>query len=182
MRKAIYIGLGVLTLNSCKEDGRLENANISTPRFTLTTGLFDFKQKMTELDTLIISFDHSVCTYQGYETLEITKQSDSLRIVSHFYEMTFEENPRWEKVYEVQITNKDTSWGLEDFLKRNDSLTNFEKGQSATLIVTDKKDTIRYYTRGLLELNRFIEDYYQTMRKLQSKKSIEIYGVEVAEE
>ena len=37
--------------------------------------LSNFREKLTESDTLLISFDHSVCTYQGYERIEITKDN-----------------------------------------------------------------------------------------------------------
>jgi hypothetical protein len=38
--------------------------------------LTDFKKKMTDLDTIKIWFDHSICTYQGAERIEITKKSN----------------------------------------------------------------------------------------------------------
>jgi hypothetical protein len=153
-----------------------------TSEFDLIADLTNFRQKMTELDTLTISFDHSVCTYQGYERIEITKKSDSINIVCNFKELTFDENPKWKKIYDRKISEKDTIWDIEHFLKRNEKRKNSDQNKSGILVLANKKDTIRYSTNGLIDLNIFLADYYETMRKIYPENKNGIYGVEIVEE
>ena len=181
LKKVIYILIGLLIFPSCQEKQK-EKIEKPIPEFDLIADLPNFKQKMTELDTLIILFDHSVCTYQGYERMEITKKSDSINIVSNFKDLTFDENPKWKKIYDRNISEQDTVWNFEKFLKRNEYRKNSDQNKRGILILTDKKDTIRYSTDGLVELNRFLADYYETMRKIYPENENGIYGVEIVEE
>ncbi len=166
---------------SCQEKQKAEKEK-PVSEFDLIADLTNFRQKMTELDTLTISFDHSVCTYQGYERIEITKQYDSISIVSNFKEMTFKENSKWERVYDKKIPENDTIWKFEQFLKRNEKWKNTDQNRRRILTLTDKKDTIRYSTDGLVDLNRFLSDYYETMRKIYPENKNGIYGVDIVEE
>ncbi len=166
---------------SCEDKQKAEKEK-PTSEFDLIADLTNFRLKMTELDTLTISFDHSVCTYQGYERIEITKQSDSINIVSNFKELTFEENPKWETIYDKKISKNDTIWKFEQFLKRNENRKNTDQTKRGILMLTDKKDTIRYSTDGLVDLNRFLADYYETMKKIYPENKNGIYGVEIVEE
>lgn len=181
MRKTIYILIGLLIFISCKEKQTAEDEK-HVSEFDLIADLTNFKQKMTELDTLTISFDHSVCTYQGYERIVITKKSDSISIVSNFKELTFKENPKWEKMYTRKVSEKDTVWEFEQFLKRNENRKNSDQNKRGILVLTNKKDTVRYSTNGLGDLNYFLADYYKTMRKIYPENKNGIYGVEIVEE
>ncbi len=166
---------------SCQEKQKTETEK-PTFKFDLITDLTNFRQKMTELDTLTISFDHSVCTYQGYERIEITKQSDSINIVSNFKELTFEENSKWKKIYDRKISENDTIWKFEQFLKRNEKRKNTDQNKRGILMLTNKKDTISYSIDGLVDLNIFLADYYETMRKIYPENKNGIYGIEIVEE
>tara|TARA_B100000949_G_C13933362_1_gene305795 strand:- start:27 stop:530 length:504 start_codon:yes stop_codon:yes gene_type:complete len=166
---------------SCQEKQKTEKEK-PTSEFDLIKDLTNFQQKMTELDTLTISFDHSVCTYQGYERIEITKQSDSISIISDFKELTFQKNPKWERIYDKKISENDTIWKFEQFLKRNEKRKDTDQNKRGILMLTDNKDTIRYSTDGLVDLNRFLADYYETMRKIYPENKNGIYGVDVVEE
>ena len=181
LRKAIYILIGLLIFVSCQDKQKAEKEK-PTSEFDLTVDLTNFRKKMTELDTLTISFDHSVCTYQGYERIEITKQSDSINIVSNFKELTFEENPKWKKIYDKKLSENDTIWKFEQFLKRNEKRKNTDRNERGILMLTDKKDTVKYSTDGLVDLNRFLADYYETMKKIYPENKNGIYGVEILEE
>ena len=181
LKKAIYILIGITFFVSCQQKQKTE---IEKPKseFDLISDMTNFRQKMTELDTLTILFDHSVCTYQGYERIEITKTSDSINIVSNFKELTFDENPKWKEIYDRKISEKDTIWDFEQFLKRNEKRKNSDQNERGILVLTNKKDTIRYSTDGLVDLNRFLADYYETMREIYPENKNGIYGVEVVEE
>uniref|UniRef100_UPI00054D2DA9 hypothetical protein n=1 Tax=Altibacter lentus TaxID=1223410 RepID=UPI00054D2DA9 len=155
-----------------------------TSDFDLKKDLTDFKKKMTELDTLKIFFDHSVCTYEGYERIEITKHSDSIKVRTEFKELTFNDNknPDWNLVYEKKISEKDTVWEFEKFIERNAQRKTSDDKTRGILIVQNKKDTIQFFTNGLVDLNRFLEDYYLTMRKIYPENKNGIYGYELVEE
>ena len=88
-----------MILFSCKKETEKKSESVISD-FKLKIDLTDFKNKMTELDTIKIWFDHSVCTYQGAERIEITKESDSIKIRTEFREDTFNENPEWKTLYE----------------------------------------------------------------------------------
>jgi len=155
-----------------------------TSDFDLKIDLINFKNKMTELDTLKIFFDHSVCTYEGYERIEITKQSDSIKVRTEFKELTFSENkkPEWNLVYEKKIPETDTIWQFGKFIERNAKRKTSDKENRGILIIENKKDTVQFYTDGLVDLNHFLEDYYLTMRKIYPENKNGIYGYELAEE
>ncbi|WP_236002965.1 hypothetical protein, partial [Luteirhabdus pelagi] len=181
LSKTINILIGLLIFVSCQTKQKAEKEK-PISEFDLIADLTNFKQKMTELDTLTISFDHSVCIYQGYERIEITKQSDSIRIISNFKKLTFKENPNWERIYDRKISENDTIWNFEQFLKRNERRKNADQNKREILMLTNKKDTIRYSTDGLVDLNRFLTDYYDTMRKIYPENKNGIYGVDIVEE
>ena len=82
---------------------------------------------MTELDTIKIWFEHSVCSHQGAERIEITKESDLIKIRTEFKEKTFEENLEWKVVYEKRIPITDTIWKIEEFFKQNIARQTSEK-------------------------------------------------------
>ncbi|GAA0744617.1 hypothetical protein GCM10009431_18930 [Gaetbulibacter jejuensis] len=155
-----------------------------TSDFNLKTDLTDFKKKMTELDTIKVFFDHSVCTYEGFERIEITKKSDSIKVRTEFKELTFNENqnPNWNLVYEKKISETDTIWQFEKFIERNSNRKTSDEKERGILIVANKKDTIQFFTNGLVDLNRFLEDYYLTMRKIYPENKNGIYGIELIEE
>lgn len=152
--------------------------------FDLKTDLTDFKKKMTEIDTLKIFFDHSVCTYEGYERIEITKESDSIKVRTEFKELTFNDNKNseWKLVYEMKISEMDTVWPFQQFIERNENRNYSEKKNRGILLISNKKDTISFTTNGLVDLNHFLEDYYLTMRKLYPENKNGIYGYEIVAE
>ena len=152
-----------------------------TSEFNLKTDIIDFKNKMTTLDTLKIWVNHSVCTYQGAERIEITKETDRLKIRTQFKEETFNETPKWKLVYEKEIPISDTLWKIEEFFKRNSHRQKSKEKEHGILQVSHNKKTTHYFTNGLIDLNKFIADYSNTMKKLYPENKNNIYGVEVLE-
>ncbi|MEY8868485.1 hypothetical protein AB9K24_03200 [Meridianimaribacter flavus] len=183
MKNLLKILILTLILASCKKETK-SKTELPKSNFNLKTDLIDFKKKMTDLDTIMVFFDHSVCTYEGYERIEITKNSDSIKVRSEFQELTFNENknPEWNLVYEKKISEKDTVWQLEKFIKRNANRRTSDKENRGILMIENKKDTIQFFTNGLVDLNRFLEDYYLTMRKIYPENKNGIYGYELVEE
>ena len=159
---------------SCKEAPKEQTLKL-TSVFDINSDLVDFKKEMTELDTLTVLFDHSVCTYQGFERIIITKESDSLKIRSEFKESAFKK-PKWNLVYEKMISPNDTTWKFGQFIERNSKRRTSDKKTRGILIIANKKDTIQFFTDGLVDLNQFLEDYYLTMRKIHPENKNGIYG------
>jgi hypothetical protein len=169
-----------LILASCKKETE-QKAELKKSEFSLKTDLTDFKNKMTELDTLKICFNHSVCTYQGAERIEITRESNSIKIRTEYKEDTFEENPEWKVVYEKRIPITDTIWNIEEFFKRNIERQKSEEKEYGTLQVSHNGNKIHYFSNGLNDLIEFQIDYYETMIKLHPENKNNIYGVEIVE-
>ena len=185
MRKAlVLIGL-VAVLGACQKNAKPESEiEIETPtsRFDITADMIDFKEKMTELDTLHVSFNHSMCMYQAYERLQITKKSDSIRIKSMFKDAPLGNDTDWEKIYEKNVHASDTVWKFSEFLNRNKMLKKQGENAHPVLIISSKKDTLRFYAGGLGEISRFVIDYATTMRALYPENTNSIYGVDIVEE
>lgn len=180
MKSKIKIIFLTLILVSCKQETENKTEFLKSD-FNLKTDLTNFKNKMTELDTIKIWFDHSVCTYQGAERIELTKESDLIKIRTEFKEDTFEENPEWKVVYEKRMPISDTIWKIEEFFKRNIERQTSEKKEHGTLQVSHNGIKVHYFTKGLVDLNRFMADYFETMKILYPENKNNIYGVEIVE-
>jgi hypothetical protein len=164
-----------LIFASCKKEIE-HKADIIKSDFNLTTDLTDFKRKMTESDTIHIWFNHSMCTYHVIERIQITRNSDSLKVRSEVTEDTFDDAPEWQTAYEKIIPINDTLWNFEDFLNRNSKRLNTGKKEYVTLQVRHKGIKLDYYTTTLDDLTEFMTNYYDTMRKLYPENKNGIYG------
>ena len=163
---------------SCKKETE-KQADIVKSDFNLKTDITDFKKKMTELDTIKIWFNHSVCTYEGYERMQITKKSGFIKIRSEYKGERLDYNPEWSVLYEKTLPETDTMWKFENFVQRNLHLLNTESEKRTILEIKHEKDTLRFKSDGgLAKLNLFLGDYYQTMRKIHPENKNNIYGVE----
>jgi hypothetical protein len=180
MNRLIKIIILTLILVSCKKETE-KKMELAKSEFNLNSDITDFKKKITELDTLKIWFNHSVCTYQGTERIEITKESNLIKIRTEFKEDTFEENPEWKVVYEKRIPITDTIWKIEEFFKRNIERQKSEEKEYGTLQVSHNGNKIHYFSNGLNDLIGFQIDYYETMIKLHPENKNNIYGVEIVE-
>ena len=169
-----------MILASCKKETE-KKAELKTSEFNIKTDITDFKKKMTELDTIKFWFNHSVCTYQGYERVEITRKSDLINIRTEFKDDTFDQSPEWKTIYEKQIPITDTIWKMEEFFKRNKTRQKLEEKEYGTLQVSHNGIKIHYFTKGLVDLNMFMAEYFETMKKIHPENKNNIYGIEIAE-
>jgi len=180
LKNLIKILILTFILNSCKKE--TPNRTLLTKsNFELKTDITNFKDKMSELDTIKFFMNHSVCSYFGFEKITITKKIDSIKVISEFNELTFDEkyDPDWNLVFEKTISKTDSIWKFEKFISRNFKHINSDVSKHPILIIKNEKDTIIFYTDGLRELNDFIADYYLTMRKLHPENKNGIYGIEI---
>ncbi len=164
----------------CQQKKQLETkfAEINEPvksNFDLNSDYADFKTKMTESDTLNVWVDHSVCTYQGYERLMITKKDDSIKILSEFKDYD-KQNPEWKIVFEKNISESYTTWNFGNYMKRNKNRLTTDSTKYSKIEVKSGLQKLRFVTKGLVDLNRFKADYDTIMRKLYKPKGILIYG------
>ena len=181
LEKSLKILILTLILASCKRETE-NKIMLNKSEFNIKTDLTDFKNKMTELDTIKIWFDHSVCAYQGSERIEITKKFNSIKVRAEYKDETFHENPKWKFVYEKQIPISDTIWKIEEFFKRNIERQKLKVNKHRTLQVSHNENKKHYFTNGLVDLNGFMKDYFETMIKLYPENLDNIYGVEIEEE
>ncbi len=84
-------------------------------------------------------------------------------------------------MYVKSIHINDTNWKFEDFIKRN--LNRVKKNESENdrivLQIINKDDKIEFYTNGLVDYNRFLKDYINTMRELLPNEKYFIHDVNV---
>ncbi len=150
--------------------------------FNLERDIADFKNKMTESDTIKLWIDHSVCTYVAYERIIITKKSGLIKIQSEFNENTFKPERVWNIMYQKEISVSDTIWKIESLFKRNSHRLKLKGNKNyGTLQVSYKDTKLHYFTKGLVDLNKFLEDYYNTMRKLFPENKEYIYGYQFSD-
>ncbi len=170
-----FIAIGCQEKKEPKIDVSQES-QLRVSTFDLKTEYEDFKKQMTELDTISIFVDHSVCTYEGYERLRITKKSDSIKILSEFKDYD-KQDPKWEKVYEKNISKNDTIWNFGKFMKKNESRLNSNTDENVTIEIKNGEQKLKFVTKGLVDLNRFIADYGNTMLKLTEPNQWWFYGI-----
>ncbi|HIP47616.1 MAG TPA: hypothetical protein EYG92_01430 [Lutibacter sp.] len=165
MKNLIKIVSLLIILVGCKN----QTENITEQpksNFNLEKDYAEFQTKMTELDTLKIWIGHSVCNYQGSEKIEITKKNGNIKIKTEYKEETFEKNPKWKVVYEKTISENDTIWNLGKFLKRNEKRLKSETKEFGILQIKHRKNKIQFYTHGLVDSNKFMSEYFETMIKI----------------
>ncbi|MGB6269523.1 MAG: hypothetical protein WBF67_11000 [Olleya sp.] len=178
MKNIFKILILVLILASCAKEKKDEKITAKS-LFNLNNDLTDFRKKMTELDTIKIWVDHSVCTYQGDERIKITKKLDSIKIRTEYREDYTGKDSKWEFVYEKKIPVTDTLWDIENFFKRNMKRQEKIEDNYPKLIVSHNGIKLNYFTKSLGDLNSFMTDYSATMRKLYPENRNGIYGVDV---
>ena len=165
MKNLLKILILILILVSCNQKTEKKNIPVES-NFNLKTDYVDFKHRMTELDTLNIFIEHSVCTSSAKERIEITKKNDSLKVKSEYYSTSYQKKPNWELIYNKTISENDTIWDFENFLVRNENRMSSEDRKSGRIQIRNRKDTIHLFTKGLIDLFDFIEDYGKTADKL----------------
>lgn len=173
MKKTLKIFIGIILIISCQEKPKAE-INKPSSDFDLKTDINDFKFKMTELDTILVSFDHSLCEYQAHEKLEITKHKDSIQISMEYKEFD-KKNPKWELIYSIKIPLNDTIWDFSEFVIRNDTLKDSVYKHFPRMRISKGLQQISYSTKGLTESINFDSDYNTTMGNLYNPKGF-IYG------
>ena len=173
MKNIIVIFLGLFLAYSCQQK---EKSVFEKPvsEFNLLVDLANFKQRMSEVDTIRISFDHSICTYAAYERLEITRLGDSIQIRSEYQDHD-DSDKEWKSIYSKNIAVNDTVWDFLGFIQRNDSLVDSIPLRYTNMVISHGVSKVSYSTKGLVNRMNFQRDYNQTMRRLYDPEGF-IYG------
>jgi len=180
LKNVLSIFVLTLVLVSCKKEPKVKT-ELVTSKFDLKTDIFHFKKKIKESDTIKMWFNHSVCTYKGYERIEITKKTDSIHIKAQYKGDTFGKESKWKTIFQKQISTSDTVWKIEEFLKKHRQRQKSEEKKYGTLQISHNENKIHFFTNGLLDLQKFIVDYNLTMKTLYPKDVEMYYSVEVLE-
>jgi len=173
LKNLFKIVILTLILTCCKEETEKKTV-LKKSKFNLKTDLTNFKHTMTEADTIRIWFNHSVCTSQSFERIEITKKSDSLNIRSEFKDINFSQNSEWKIIYNGNISVSDTVWKIEKLLKENIHRQKSDEKAYGTLQISHNGDKVNYFTSGLRDLQKFIIEYNITMKELYPQ-TVDIY-------
>lgn len=172
-----------LILTSCKEKSETK-MELEESNFNLETDYADFLVKMTESDTLKVWMDFSVCMYFANEKLTISKKRDTIKIESEFEDTTFSDEEIIRKSV-FKISENDTLWKFGEFLSKNINRTVKPKD---TLLIENRfgrlqikcnTSNIRFFAKGLGDINILIKDYCNTMRNLAPENENYIFGIDI---
>ena len=165
MKIKVQILFSLILIFSCKQqDNRKKITKLSD--FNLSTDYIEYKTRMSENDTINVFVNHSICTYQGYERIKIINKRDSLKIIDEYLEKTYDKHPEWKSAFIKTISKNDTIWNFEHFLKINERRTISDDKKHGRIQVSYKHDTIHYYSYGLIDALKFMEEYNRLMVKL----------------
>ena len=163
MKKIIYILIIFLFLG-CNSEHDYKDISTSSS-FDLKSDYPELTKKMTEKDTIKIWASLSSCMWECYENITLTKSKDSINISLKVLQMMDPEVSE-----DIKVHVNDTIWGFNQFLSNNSSrLTKTDIRDDYNMRIVHNRDTIKFYTGRLGDLNMFIQDYYTSMIKLKPK-------------
>ena len=114
----------------------------------------DLTNKLTEFDTINITADLSSCLWFSIDEIELTKKRDSLKVDIRVYQY---DEPEIHEI--IWISQKDTLWSFNTLLNENSYRIKDSLGTKFLhLTVKHKQDSLCFYTKGLTDLNKFIND------------------------
>ena len=173
MRNSIYLLVLTLIFLGCKENNEPKKSELNNhSNFNLKNDYAQLTKKMTNSDTIEISTDLSICTWERQETMQITKSDDCLKIDLTINDADYETQHQIFK-----ISNNDSIWKIGKYLKRNENRLKSPKPDSyPRMIIFNKKDTLKYYSDGLIDSNKFIADYYKLMYQIDPTNEIYNYA------
>ncbi|MCD8425010.1 hypothetical protein LNJ40_06850 [Tenacibaculum dicentrarchi] len=165
MKNLLKILIITLILASCKKETK-KKAEMIKSDFNLKKDYLDFKQKMTELDTLKIWVDYSACLFFGYERIIITKKLDFIKVNGEYKNETFTKDSKWKKTYDTLIPQNDTIWNFGQFLEKNKDRMTSKNKKYGRIQIKHKTDTIHLFSNGLSDLFHLLNEYDITAEKI----------------
>lgn len=173
MKNTLKILILILTLVSCKREINEKPEKFESD-FNLKKDYSQLTNKMTEMDTIKVWMDLSLCMNPGIEKLTITREKDSLKIQPEFA-VSMVEKLEFIKQKTIRISIKDTVWKLNEFLKRNEKRVKSDSSKYGRLQITHNAEKLNYFTDGLVDSGEFLIDYCDTMKRLIPESEYHIY-------
>lgn len=170
MKKLIIIFILIVVFTSCKSKTPLAS------NFNLKRDFTELTYKITELDTVIVWVDMSLCTSQGTEVLTITRKNDSLKIQPKYRESLII-GTQYKQRKSIRVSIHDTLWKFNAFLKRNKERISTDSSKNYRMVIYHNKSKIKFTTRGLSESEGFLFDYSKTMTVLNMDNPLYINEV-----
>lgn len=161
MKNLIYYSFLILLIISCQEN----NSKNGRSDFKLKKDYAELTSKMTNLDTVKISIDLSICGWDRQETIQLTKSEDSLEV-----HLIIKDLELGDSYQDVKLNQKYSNWNIESFLIQNQNRIETHNTESnPRMIVSSNTDSLKLYTNGLVDANQFIANYYKLMYHIDPK-------------
>ena len=161
MKNLIYYSFLILLIISCQEN----NPKSGKSDFDLLNDYAKLTSKMTNLDTVKISTDLSICGWDRQETIQMTKSNDSLQVQLTINDVEFGNSNQI-----VKLSPKNSNWNIDSFLIENQNRIGTQNNESfPRMIVFSNSDSLILYTNGLVDGNQFIGNYYKLMYHIDPK-------------
>ena len=173
MKNTLKILILILTLVSCKREINEKTEKLESD-FNLKKDYSQLTNKMTEMDTIKVWMDLSLCMNPGIEKLTITREKDSLKIQPEFA-VSMVEKLEFIKQKTIRISINDTVWKLNEFLKRNEKRVKSDSSKYGRFQITHNAEKLNYFTDGLGDSAEFLIDYCATMKRLIPESEYHIY-------
>ena len=162
----------LLIFTSCKTEEKIE---IPKSNFNLKNDFASLTHKITELDTIKVWTNLSLCTYQGVEKLKITRKGDSLKIEQQFAESMIL-GAEYINSKPILIHINDTIWKFNAFLKRQSHRLETDSLQYGRLRITCNKKRLNFMTGRIGDTAKFLTDYCNTMMNLMPESENHIFA------
>jgi hypothetical protein len=171
LKKLTSIFILIVVLASCESKTKTKPLVSS---FNLKKDFTQLTHKITELDTIVVWMDMSLCMSQGIEVLTITRKKDSLTIQPKHKESLIIDAP-YKRGKTIRISIHDTLWKFNQFLKRNENKITTNTSKYGRLQIYHKTSRLNFITERLSESGRFIADYCNTMSAFTTNNPLCIY-------
>lgn len=165
--------LGFALVFACGRKTESKNIELTQSNFKLAQDYNDFASKMENNDTLNLGVNLSMCGWEEYDEVEITKSEDRVYIQIKEKRIASDTTIYFPKVpYEL----KNDTLSIEKMMEGFD-INYTEKISSPFFIIRNpkEKDTILLRTTGLGNRGRNIQKYHSLMLELYPKEMDSYY-------
>jgi hypothetical protein len=131
--------------------------------FQLQADIYNFSEKLSKNDTLILIIDQSACISRSVDRSKITSDGNHIFIQTEIIDGNEGKKVLQKVVYETQ---KD-SLSIEGLLKHmNGYGTNYRENSSPFITAIHDGDTVEYYALSLTKKLGNIDYYHSIMRRI----------------
>ena len=181
MKFLIVLLFSSLTLISCNNKSKTKYSE-SKSDFNLITDYMEFQKKMNDKDTINVWIAIPSCFPPiRVEKLTVSKENKLITINTSINNDIQKSNIFVEHS-KVIISENDTVWKFEQFLKRNTfrtkTITNKKMG---AIQLKYKSQKIHFFTKNKAEHNKLIMDYSETMKRINPYAETYLDEIEIVD-